>query len=139
MKTIVAPVDFSAGTSKVIEQTVALAKAFASTVYLLHSVTPIEDSSSKASTDMEEIFREESNMLNQYAQTIRDQGIETHAILIEGVTAITILDEAKNVSADLIVMGTHGHGVIADALLGGASQGVVRKSTCPVHLVPTRG
>lgn len=138
MKTIVVPIDFSAGTSKVIEQAVTLANAFSSAIYLLHSVTPIEDASGTAPDSVKETFKEENKLLEQYANTIRNRGIETHAILIEGVTAVAVLNEAKNVSADLIVMGTHGHGVIAGALLGGVSQGVVRKSTCPVYLVPTK-
>ena len=139
MKTIIVPVDFSAGTSKVIEQAVKLAKAFSSTIYLLHSVTPIEDASGTVPDNVEEAFQEENSLLKRYAKTIRDQDIETHAILIEGVTAVAVLDEARHVSADLIVMGTHGHGMIAGALLGGVSQGVVKKSACPVHLVPTKG
>lgn len=38
--------------------------------------------------------------------------------------------------ADLLVVGSHGHGVLADALLGSISNYVVHHSTVPVLVVP---
>jgi nucleotide-binding universal stress UspA family protein len=138
MKTILVPIDFSEGTPQIIQQAVTLAKAFSSMVYLVHIELPNEDISGKEIDQTEDEFSSEAKKLNQLAQAIRQEDIETHAILAQGVATIAILDEIEKVDADLIVMGTHGHGVISSALLGGVSQGIVKKAKCPVLLVPTK-
>jgi len=138
MKTILVPIDFSEGTSQIIQQAVALAKAFSSTVNLIHVESPNEDVSGKEAAQTEGEFSSETEKLNQLAQEIRQEDIETHGILVQGVAITAILNEREKVNADLIVMGTHGHGLISSALLGGISQGVVKKAQCPVLLVPTQ-
>lgn len=46
-----------------------------------------------------------------------------------------ILAQAEESNCDLIVMGTHGHGVIADAVMGSTARRVLRKSRKPVLVV----
>ena len=46
-----------------------------------------------------------------------------------------ILSYAREIDADLIVMGTHGHGTIADAMMGSTARRVLRKSKTPVLCV----
>ncbi len=46
-----------------------------------------------------------------------------------------ILKLADEIEADMIVLGTHGHGVIADALIGGTTRRVVRRSKRPVLVI----
>jgi len=138
MKTILVPIDFSEGTSQIVQQAVALAKAFSSTVYLIHVESPNEDVSGKEAAQTEDEFSSETEKLNQLAQEVRQEDIETHGILVQGVATTAILNEKEKVNADLIVMGTHGHGLISSTLLGGTSQGVAKKAQCPVLLVPTK-
>jgi arsenite transporter len=40
---------------------------------------------------------------------------------------------------DLVVLGTHGHSMIDDLLLGSVARGVVKKSPMPVLTVRLRG
>jgi nucleotide-binding universal stress UspA family protein len=47
-----------------------------------------------------------------------------------------ILNEADVANADLVVMGTHGHGAMYNLLVGGVTKGVLKRSTRPVLLVP---
>jgi nucleotide-binding universal stress UspA family protein len=47
-----------------------------------------------------------------------------------------ILDEAKSLPADLIVLGTHGRGGVDRLVLGSVTEKVLRKATCPVLTVP---
>lgn len=56
-------------------------------------------------------------------------------IVLRGVPAEEIMKQAGDNSADLIVMGTHGYGMFADALLGGTARRVVRRSQIPVVVV----
>lgn len=46
-----------------------------------------------------------------------------------------ILEVAEEKNCDLIVMGTHGRGSLADAMLGSTARRVVRRSTRPVLVV----
>jgi nucleotide-binding universal stress UspA family protein len=43
-----------------------------------------------------------------------------------------IVDVAKEIGADLIVMGTHGRRGVRRALLGSIAEGVLRTAHCPV-------
>jgi nucleotide-binding universal stress UspA family protein len=65
-----------------------------------------------------------------------DQIFVTDDILIKsGVPAEIIVETAKEQNCDLIVMGTHGQGVIADVLIGSTAKWVVRQSAIPVLVI----
>ncbi|MGD9974870.1 MAG: universal stress protein [Desulfatirhabdiaceae bacterium] len=46
-----------------------------------------------------------------------------------------IISESTSAPYDLVVMGTHGHGVLAGAMLGSTAMRVVRRSVVPVTVV----
>jgi nucleotide-binding universal stress UspA family protein len=48
----------------------------------------------------------------------------------------SILDQAKQLQANLIVLGTHGRSGFEHLLLGSVTEKVVRKAPCPVLIVP---
>jgi nucleotide-binding universal stress UspA family protein len=54
---------------------------------------------------------------------------------IHGSPFVEIVRDAKQISSDLIVIGTHGHGLAAHLLLGSVAEKVVRKPPCPVLTV----
>ena len=65
-----------------------------------------------------------------------DQTFITDEILIKsGKPAEIIVQTAKERNCDLIVMGTHGHGVMADVLIGSTAKWVVRQSPIPVLVI----
>jgi nucleotide-binding universal stress UspA family protein len=45
-------------------------------------------------------------------------------------------DAARDAGADLVVCGTHGHGMVARAIVGSVSTALVRKAELPVAVVP---
>ncbi|MHA4807852.1 universal stress protein [Flavitalea flava] len=51
---------------------------------------------------------------------------------IEGSPKSIILEQAKQFNADLIVVGSHGHGAVASFLLGSVSQAVALHAKCSV-------
>ena len=64
------------------------------------------------------------------------QAFVTDEILIKnGDPAEIIIETAQDRKCDLIVMGTHGHGVITDVLIGSTAKRVVRQSTIPVLVI----
>ena len=62
----------------------------------------------------------------------REAGIEARGEVLEGNAVDEILSFADNCGADLIVMGSRGHGALAGALLGSVSSGVVQHANVPV-------
>lgn len=55
-----------------------------------------------------------------------------------GHPSITICEVAKEVQADLIVVGSHGRGFIDRALLGSVAHGVLHRSHIPVLIAMAR-
>jgi nucleotide-binding universal stress UspA family protein len=64
--------------------------------------------------------------------------LDATALLVQGPTVETILEEATRLNADLIILGSHGRGAAIQLLVGSVSGGVLQKSKCPVLIVPTR-
>ena len=62
-------------------------------------------------------------------------GVEAEFEVFQGDAAEEIAMIAESRDADLVVVGTRGHGGIAGSLLGSVSAGVVRRSKRPVVIV----
>ena len=66
----------------------------------------------------------------------RGAGIEARGAVLEGNAVDEILSFADNCGADLIVMGSRGHGALAGALLGSVSSELIERASCPLIIVP---
>ena len=73
-------------------------------------------------------------VLNQAKARVPDT-IPVETVLRQGVAADQIVDVATAFDADLIVIGTHGRGRFAQAVVGSVAAAVARKATCPVLTV----
>jgi nucleotide-binding universal stress UspA family protein len=63
------------------------------------------------------------------------EGVPSQRALLRGDPVAEIVRHADAVDADLIVVGSRGHGAIASALLGSVSRGVLARSKRPVLVV----
>ncbi len=144
MKRIIAAVDFSPVSDAVVVRAVSIARAFSAHLYLVHVAAPDPDfvgldagPRSVRSTRAGEL-RAEHRDLQQWASDLRDQGLEAEALLVQGPTVETLVERAEHLEADLIVLGSHGHGAVYRALVGSVSEGVLRTGVCPVLIVPSQ-
>ena len=65
-----------------------------------------------------------------------DQKFVTDNVLIKnGTPAEVIVETAKELNCDLIVMGTHGQSVIADVLVGNTAKWAIKHSPIPVLVI----
>lgn len=143
MKTIVALVDFSDATFKVLKQVHKVAKAFESKVTLLH-VVPMEpvvvDLGLASPTVLREAspesVSEDHAKLEELRQSLAKFGIDATARQLTGGTADAVMAEIKQLDADLVVMGSHKHGALYDFFVGSVTSDVLKRMTCPVLLVP---
>jgi nucleotide-binding universal stress UspA family protein len=72
----------------------------------------------------------------QVATALNDNprvSVTTH--IVQGAAVETLLDAAE--TADLLVLGSHGHGRLFHAVLGSVAEACLRRSSCPVLVVPT--
>ncbi len=63
-------------------------------------------------------------------------GVEINPILTEGVPAAVLCEAAEG--ADLIVVGSQGHGALRSLVLGSVSRDVLHHAPCPVVVIPHR-
>ena len=80
------------------------------------------------------------DVLNQFSEKVKEgqegEGFSTDEIIVErGNPVEQIIAQAEKKNCDLIVMGTHGQGTLADAVMGGTARRVLRRSVKPVLVV----
>jgi nucleotide-binding universal stress UspA family protein len=73
--------------------------------------------------------------LTEAASLSEERGVHARTELLTGDPSDEIVAYADSIDADLIVVGSRGHGVIASALLGSISRGVLRETRRPVLVV----
>jgi nucleotide-binding universal stress UspA family protein len=73
--------------------------------------------------------------LDKAVQLAEERGLEARTELRTGDPAKQIVGYADTIDADLIVVGSHGHGAVSGALLGSVSRGVLRRTIRPVLIV----
>jgi nucleotide-binding universal stress UspA family protein len=76
--------------------------------------------------------------LDRAAALAAQKGFEARTELAVGIPVDEIVACADSIDADLIVVGSRGHGAIAGALLGSVSLGVLHKTRRPVMVVRGR-
>ena len=160
MKRILVPIDFSDVTPPVIDLARQLAKALGADIHLVHvkeltaaaapgtlgyglagmpELAPMSGVPVPGFEPMPEtIFEDEGqrSKLATWQRAIAQDGINVSLHEPTGAVAEEILNGADEFNADLIVMGTHGHGAMYNFLVGSATKGVLKHSTRPVLLVP---
>ncbi len=74
--------------------------------------------------------------LSERAGLVAEAGLACHTKMIEGVATEEIVKHARDIGADMIVVGTHGRRGLAHVVLGSVAEKVVQRSTCPVLTIP---
>ncbi|WP_137973035.1 universal stress protein [Pseudomonas sp. F(2018)] len=139
----------------VLQHALSLAKAFQSELHVVHAVEPLglfaesvlntyldeqtlqELRSKGLTTVMASIeqrvlegFRDEMGEAQQDMQIVRSVRV------VQGDPAQVILDEARKLGVDLLVVGSHSHGAAHDIPLGRTAARLLQLSETPVYLVP---
>ncbi len=143
MKTFLVPVDFSSVTEDVIDSAVSFARAFEGKVVLLHVVQPpviVTGEYALPVEVMQEAMVAGENSaktkLNDYHEMFRTGAIDCAVSVRHGPPVEVIREVAAEVSADYIIMGSHGHGKLYDFLVGSTASGVLKKAKCGIIIVP---
>jgi nucleotide-binding universal stress UspA family protein len=137
-RSILCPVDFSQDSARALSYAASLAQHTGGRLTVMHVVElmPVAYDPMVGSFDIEG-FRKATlaaarKQLQEYAATVPaiQGGIET--VLAEGKAYRTILHEAGDRGADLIVVGVHGRSALDRLVFGSTTEHLVRRATCPV-------
>ena len=103
------------------------------------SATGLEGSVPTFGADIKEVANAATTALEATLQgTIPDPGsVEVERRVVQGRPAAVLVDEARE--ADLLVVGSRGHGGFAGLLLGSVSQQCAHHAACPVVIIRREG
>lgn len=83
----------------------------------------------------EELDSRAATVLEESGAPLREAGLEVQTKVRFGHSAGEILQELEEGEYDMVVMGSHGHGVLGGFLLGSVSDRVAHHAKCPVLIV----
>jgi nucleotide-binding universal stress UspA family protein len=83
-------------------------------------------------TEEQEEARHHREALDRAERTLERPGLKVESFLLRGRAGSSIVDEARTMRADLVVVGSRGHGTIATMVLGSTASEVVDHAPCPV-------
>ena len=151
MKKILIALDYNPTAQKIAETGYALAKSMNAQVVLLHVVadytyyssldySPIMgfDNFSNLGAIQTTTVLELENAANEYLEKSKvhlgDPSIKT--LVKDGDTGDAIIEAAKNLEADIIVLGSHSRRGLDKILMGSVAEKVLRHSKVPLFIIP---
>ena len=141
IKKILIPLDFSKTSLKALDHAVTIAKRSQASITLLHSADAFLVNTEPGyfvpptfQEDYEKSIQTQSDKhLADIAERVRKKGImEVNCVTSFGRTTKVILDAARKMKADLVVMGTHGVSGVKEFFMGSNAFRVIREAKCPV-------
>lgn len=131
IQTILFPTDFSVEAEHALEVVRSLARDHQAKIVLMHATMPVPAGEIYITpTEIDEIRSQYQQQLEAIASRITEIPVDTNVLL--GDPGRMIVGLAEDLSADLIVMGTHGRGGVSRLLLGSVAEYVLRHAPCPV-------
>ena len=128
-------VDQSEHSRKAIPATVELARAGGGTVHVLHIrelYYPVPPTVTGTSAE------EAQQLVDGVVEELKGAGVTAEGAVrpsTGGSPAGAILEYARDVSAGMIVVGSHGHSALGGLLIGSVAHKLAQLSTCPVLVV----
>ena len=142
MKNIFVSIDFHDKTKMLIDYGLKFAEAFKSKIWLIHVAAPdpdfvgYEPGPQYIRDDRAEELKDEHRLLLKYKKELKEKKIDAEAILVQGATIDTILNEIDKLNIDLIIIGHHKHSFLYNLFHESVSNNVIHKSDIPLLVIP---
>ena len=153
MKKVLIALDYDPTAQKIAEAGFLLAKSLNAEVILLHVIrdfifyttsefSPIMgyngyvDLSPTVLDSVEGLKNTSLQYLDKTRQHLGDNTIQT--LVKEGDFAETILETAKELHSDIIVIGSHSQKWLENIVMGSVTEKVLHHSSIPLFIIPTR-
>jgi nucleotide-binding universal stress UspA family protein len=138
-KTIVVATDFSEQANRAIDYAVELARKMDARVYVVNAYVPptltLPDVAAAYTEAADQAADRAQRRLDLLVLGYHDARVPLEAVLRCGEPVDQVVNAAKQLHADLIVVGTHGRKGLSRALLGSVAESVVRNAPCAVLTV----
>jgi nucleotide-binding universal stress UspA family protein len=142
MKPVLVAIDFSPVSHAVLRVATDLARAIHGRIFLLNVVQP-----PSIATDLgplvgevlqftAEIERGARRHLHQIQKRLAARNVTVDTICLQGFPVAQIIARAKELEAEYIVLGSHGHTAFYDLVAGSTASGVLKRAKRPVVVVP---
>jgi len=146
IKKVLIAMDYDETSQRVAEQGFSMAQAMNAEVILLHVVfeQPIYYSGYTFMPELPELRVDITGSLEEstqkfLAKTKKHLGDDTiQTVVVFGEIAASILSTAKELHADIIVIGTHSRKWLENILMGSQAADVLKKTTLPLYIIPTK-
>jgi len=134
------PHDFSPPSRKAFKYAYRFAKAFGSRITLLHVLEPASSPNfmelpGASAFSEKELASAKKNLRVLLSQAEVGGLKETQSALRRGIASHEIVEAAKDLDVDLIVIATHGYTGWKHFCIGSTAERVVRAAPCPVLVV----
>jgi len=153
MKKILIALDYDPTAQKVAEQGYSLAKAVGAEVILLHVLTdpanyitagysPIMgfggymDVAQLYPVPIDGLKLASLHFLEKTKHHLKDEAIQI--FVKEGDVADSILETAKELHANIIVMGSHSRKWLENIVIGSVAKDVLNQTKIPLYIIPTK-
>ncbi|MGE4376748.1 MAG: universal stress protein [Burkholderiaceae bacterium] len=141
-KHILVPIDGSKTSMLAVSKAAGLAKTFGSKVTLLYVIDPYPFTGVGADFGygqeqyLTAATAEANIAIDAAKKAMAEAGVQAEGVIAEGhVVHGAIVDAVKNISADLIVMGSHGRRGLEKLMLGSVTQRILSLVHIPVLVV----
>jgi nucleotide-binding universal stress UspA family protein len=141
---ILVPIDFSEHSQRALEEATALARKFGAELHLLHCLelftpiafAPYNPTDYRAFESLRRDFCQAAQaQLSDWSRRAAAAGVSVREHLAENRASAEAVELARQIGADLIVMGTQGLSGLKHLLLGSVAERTVRLAPCPVLTV----
>ncbi|MCL2761510.1 MAG: universal stress protein [Desulfuromonadales bacterium] len=139
--TILFATDFSENSDYAFDYALTMAKAFSTKLLIIHVINEPVDLQGFYVPHVtfdnlgKEIAEGAEKMLENFCNAKNMENVEYEKIVVSGVPGDEVIREAKERSADLIVLGTHGRTGLNRFLFGSTAEKVVRLAESPVMTI----
>lgn len=142
VKRILVPIDFSDCSKKALQYALPLAKEHRAALTLVFVVPPAYGAGEYGGIDyaqLEGSMKEggEKELAKLVVDEVRDE-VPVDTLVLVGSPARQIIETARSLPADLIVISTHGRTGLKHVFLGSVTEHVVQQAPCPVLVVRER-
>lgn len=142
MKNLLLAVDVKSTDRLLIDFAILMAEKFHSKVWIIHIAAPDPDfvgygvGPTYIRKSRAEELKKEHKELHSYLSRFDERSVTADALLIQGPTIEMLEEEIKKLKIDLLIMGSHKHGLLYEMFVGNTTIDMVKKHAIPMMIIP---